>query len=168
MVEVERAVQALTDGESAEEQGLLMYRLAMVYEEAVKLYRSAQLLPAYARTSDRLYPINPCIAQTISYLALPHNMEVKLAAQIGYRGSGSLAMGSCSLFTSTPLHVEFLKLTGAHGSIHCRRHRMDSSTTQSEWRNLRTDLIQLASPKPVKQKERIVKRVMRVYTIFRI
>jgi len=41
MVEVERAVQALTDGETAEEQGLLMYRLALVYEEAIKLYRSA-------------------------------------------------------------------------------------------------------------------------------
>ena len=87
MVEVERAVQALTDGESAEEQGLLMFRLAMVYEEAIKLYR---------------------------------------------------------------------------------RHRMDVNTSQSEWRNLRADLIQLASPKPVRQKERIVKRVMRVYTIFRI
>ena len=39
MVEVERAVQALTDGETAEEQGLLMYKLARVYEEAIKLYR---------------------------------------------------------------------------------------------------------------------------------
>ena len=39
MVEVERAVQALTDSETAEEQGLLMYRLALVYEEAIKLYR---------------------------------------------------------------------------------------------------------------------------------
>lgn len=44
MVEVERAVQALTDGESAEEQGLLMFRLAMVYEEAIKLYRYILLL----------------------------------------------------------------------------------------------------------------------------
>ena len=45
---------------------------------------------------------------------------------------------------------------------------MDNDTSQSEWRNLRADLIQLAAPKSVKQKERIVKRVMRVYTIFKI
>lgn len=43
MVEVERAVQALTEGESAEEQGLLMFRLATVYEEAIKLYRSVDI-----------------------------------------------------------------------------------------------------------------------------
>lgn len=84
MVEVERAVQALTDGETAEEQGLLMYRLALVYEEAIKLYR---------------------------------------------------------------------------------RHRSEAC---SEWRNLRTDLVQLASPLPVKSKERVVKRMCRVYNIFRV
>ena len=87
MVEVERAVQALTDGESAEEQGMLIYRLAIVYREAVRLFR---------------------------------------------------------------------------------RHKLDSNTSQGEWRNMRADLIQLASPQSVSSKSRIVKRMMRVYTIFRI
>ena len=87
MVEVERAVQALSDGESAEEQGILVYRLALVYEEAVRLYR---------------------------------------------------------------------------------RHRLELDSPTSEWRNLRIDLVQLAAPKPVKQKAKIVKRMMRVYTIFRM
>ena len=87
MVEVERALQALSDNESAEEQGLLIYRLAIVYQEAVTLFR---------------------------------------------------------------------------------RHKLDSATPQSEWRNMRADLIQLAAPKSVSSKSRIVKRMMRVYTIFRI
>lgn len=87
MVEVERAVQALNDGKSAEEQGILIYRLAIVYKEAVTLFR---------------------------------------------------------------------------------RHKLDSNTPQSEWRNMRADLIQLAAPKSMESKSRIVKRMMRVYTIFRI
>ena len=87
MVEVERAVQALTEGESAEEQGILVYRLALVYQEAVRLYR---------------------------------------------------------------------------------RHHLDAQSQTSEWKNLRTDLVQLAGPKSVKQKAKIVKRMMRVYTIFRM
>ena len=57
MVEVERAVQALTDGESAEEQGLLMFRLAVVYEEAVKMYRCEESrLPVPLQSIQRYVP----------------------------------------------------------------------------------------------------------------
>ena len=41
-----------------------------------------------------------------------------------------------------------------------------NSFVQAEWQNLRQDLVDIASPIPMKAKLQLSERVMRVYTIF--
>ena len=42
-----------------------------------------------------------------------------------------------------------------------------NSLVQAEWHNLRQDLVDIASPIPLKAKLQLSERIMRVYTIFR-
>ncbi len=49
---------------------------------------------------------------------------------------------------------------------HALLSKHKNSSVQIEWQNLRQDLVDIASPIPVKAKLQLSERIMRVYTIF--